>query len=71
MPGVDRECVTHHACDCIQAKLDQQREDIQRLVVALEEWVDSFDGQKSETHGRMQRPALLAELKERYPKGDE
>ena len=53
------------------AERDQQREDIRRLLEALEEWVDSFDGQKSETHGRMQRPALLAELKERYPKGDE
>jgi len=32
MPGVDRDCTTHHACDCIQAKLDQQRKDIQRLT---------------------------------------
>src|SRR3989304_9970635 len=36
MPGVDRDCTTHHACECIQAKVDQQREDICRLVAAAE-----------------------------------
>ena len=47
-------------------ELDQQREDIRRLVEALGEWVEAFDGQKGETTGRMERPPWLAELKEKY-----
>ena len=67
----ERDTTAMQAIELAQAtgeEVDQQREDIRRLVVALEEWVDSFDGQKSETHGRMQRPAFLAEMKEKYQK---
>ena len=31
MPGVDRECTTHHACGCIQAKCER----LERLANAL------------------------------------
>ena len=35
MPGVDRECVTHHACDCIQAKLEALRALVEEKDKAL------------------------------------
>ena len=84
MPGVDRECVTHHACDCIQAKLDQQREDIRRLVEAVEAVCAKacLTGRKGEDGwtyqmGRDGDAALRAlavvrdEFAGKYPKGDE
>src|SRR3990167_11514661 len=37
MPGVDRECTTHHACDCIQTKLERLEAEVARLTEERDE----------------------------------
>lgn len=46
-----RECVTHHACDCIQerlrkagAELREYREALERVVIAVDGWQLDRDG---------------------------
>ena len=34
----DRECVTHHACDCIMADRDRYRQALYRLHAAIEQY---------------------------------
>ncbi len=35
MPGVDRECVTHHMCDCTEKRLKKLEERVEKLRVSL------------------------------------
>ena len=36
--GSMAECVTHHACDCIQAELDTMRPVVEAAIAACDEW---------------------------------
>lgn len=52
MPGVDRKCVTHHACDCIAATARRAR--------SLEATVDRVAAEMRNLHGPAREPTVQA-----------
>ena len=66
MPGVDRECITHYACDCLQAKIKRLGAEVTQLTQLLETCREALRmGIQSPYEARS---ALLARLDEQLEK---
>jgi len=74
MPGVDRECTTHHACDCIQAKLERLMGAVAAAYTPLVRYrnasankhLPAGDTDHQADAAIQSATPILAEMKERY-----